>query len=414
MTLRVSTTVLLAALALGLQAATFLPADSPQALADFDLQAVDALVNSPFSEAAFKKMAIVVASLIRAAKGADQKSGDEDMAAVHGWVGPFGPNLEETVASLQNQLNVVGNQTALNHAQVTQWVHSNISAIRSELAHAAQYVATKKQLKKGLKGVKKCLEGKISAKVEEEAKAREAADSALEAQIDASINSNSTIPISPLASAVFAADTAVVPASYPSAATVMALLESEIVANITALSQAIQSNYATLAGAIQEFQIGQNNFNATLNSHTAQIGYLNTRQDDLTSYFSNQFLSIQSSMLSNLTSLNQYLSNGVYGKDSTNPQPHFAFTRNVASFSTGRVDSNNPSQILITVPHSVSFANAPAVTVSLLATSGAALPAYTVAVRQVNIASATVVVSLSGGSVSTSDPYSVVVFGFGN
>lgn len=427
MKLRFATALLLTTLALSLRAATFLPGDSADALAGLDLHAVDALVNAPFSEAAFKKMAVVVAALVRAVKGAGDREGQAHIAPKPMWPGHPSGDLENAVVSLQNQLNVVGNQSALNHAQLTQWVHGNFSTIQAGLEHAAHYVATKKELKKGLWGLKKKLVKQFAIELGAEAAARQAKDAALEAAIAENGSSNSTSPspvVSPLTGALWVATTSnetnstngtnSTPVPFPAPATAMALLESEIAGNITALSQLVQSNYASLASAIQGFQIGQSNFNATLNGHTTQINYLNTRQDDLTSYFSNQYLSLQSSLLTNFTSLNQYLSNGVYGKDTTNPQPHFAVSRNVVSFSSGQADPNNPNQLLIIVPHSVSFTNAPAVTVSLLATSGAALPAYTLAVKNVNTASATVVVSLTGGSVAASDPYSVVVFGFGN
>jgi len=426
MTPRLASALLMTTLVLNLQAATFIPADSPNALASLDLQAIDALVDAPFGEAAFKKMAIVVASLARAIKGTGEQDGQMHVAARQLWPSTSDMDLENAIVSLQNQLNVIGNQTALNFAHLTQWVHGNISAIQADLGRAAHVVATKKHLKRGLKCLKKDLEAQLVANVAAEAAVRAASDALLESYI-AGNATLSNIERSPLVSSgtgtVFVATTTnttngtnstPTPSPFPGTATAMALLESEITSNITAMRQLIQNNYATLSNTMQDFLIGQNNINATMNSHTNQINYLNTRQDDLTSFFSNQFSGIQSSLISNISSISQYLTNSVYGKDTTNPQAHFLISRNVVGFSQGRPDPANASQLLITVPHSVSFAGAPAVSVSLLANSGAALPSYTVAVKDVNAATATIVVSLSGGAVSSSAPYSVVVFGFGN
>lgn len=336
--------------------------------------------------------------------------------------------FQEALVSLQSQIDVIGNQTALNFAQLSHWLNSNITSLKRDLIQASKIVVTKKQLKSGVKKLKKNVAAKVTALVTALV-AQEAAERIInDAKIESYIIGNSSGPFiqvtplrSPLASAV--GDSNAINGTNSTnntspdsigVATTIALLKSELANDLSSITYQVKNNFATLSAAIQGFQISASNLNATVNGHTNQINYLNGRQDDMYSYFSNKVAAVSNDLSGNMTVVNQFLTNTVYGNNTVNPNTNYKLSRKTIAFSQGRVDPNNAKQLLIVVPHTVTYYNVPTVTVSLVADSGAALPAFTVAVQSVNTASATIVVALKDGQVSLADPYSVVVFGFGN
>ena len=329
--------------------------------------------------------------------------------------------FQEALVSLQSQIDIIGNQTALNFAQLSHWLHSNITSLKHDLIKTSKTMITKKYLKDLGKKMKERVVSKVTSLVNS-LMAKETADRIQnDAQLESYIIGNSSGPViqdtpprSPLTTAAgdsISNNTTPTPVNV---ATTIALLKSELANDLSDITYQVKNNFATLSTAIQGFQISESNLNATVNGHTNQINYLNGRQDDMYSYFSNKVAAVSNDLSGNLTVINQFLTNNVYGNNTVNPNTNYKLSRNTIAFSKGRVDPSNAKQLLIIVPHTVTFYNVPTVIVSLVADSGVALPAFTVAVQSVNTASATIVVALKDGQVSLVDPYSVVVFGFGN
>lgn len=314
-------------------------------------------------------------------------------------------DFHDLLNSIQAQVDVASARGVFQFAQVSQWLHGNITAVKQHMMAAAEVLVTKAQLRRAIRKLKKDLEKKPVPPVTPEPSPSNPAT-----PVVAPVSPKPTAVVTPVAPKT--QDTAVNNTS--DLATQVALLQVQLSTNISQITQQVQSTFANLASAIQGFQISTSNLNATVNGQSGQITYLSNRLDNLQNTLNNQVMSLGSYMANNVTMLSQYLSQAVFGTETNLVGAKYKIYQNKAPFLSGTPNDGNPDQLVVVVPFTASFASAPAVAVSMVANQGAAPAAYSFYVKAVSTAAATIVVSLDGGAVHTTDPYSVAVIAYGS